>query len=140
MTPRNGVTRTVKLLRLSLLVCALASATFTAAFAQSIPIEVVQAEAAYDQQTGKPVIAFRMSPTSARAFAELTAKNVGCPASIVVDGHVMDTPIIRTPITGGAGQISGDFDIEQARSLARRLSDGTSKLTIEVVPNGSPAK
>ena len=44
------------------------------------PIEVVQAEAAYDQQTGKPVIAFRMSPTSARAFADLTAKNVGRPS------------------------------------------------------------
>jgi preprotein translocase subunit SecD len=136
----SGVTVIVKRLRLSLLVCAFAATTFTAALAQSTAIEIVDAQAAYDQMTGKPVVAFRMSPTSARVFAELTAKNVGRPASIIVDGHVMSTPIIRTPITGGAGQIVADFDIEQARSLAHRLSDGTSKMAIEIVSDGGSSK
>jgi SecD/SecF fusion protein len=122
------------------LVCAFAGTTLATAFAQTIAIEIASAEAASDLMTGKPVIAFRMSPTSARAFADLTAKNIGHPASIIVDGHVMSTPIIGTPITGGTGQISGDFDIEQARSLARRLSDGTSKLTIEIVSDGASGK
>ena len=137
---RGSVTWIVNRLRFSLLVCAFAGTTFAAALAQSIAIEVAGAEAAYDQATGKPVVAFRMSPASARAFADLTAKNVGRAAAIIVDGHVMSKPIIRTPIIGGAGQISGDFDIEGARSMARRLSDGTAKLTIEIVPDDGPGK
>ncbi len=62
MMPRCGATRTVKLLRLSRLVCAFAAATFAAALAQSIRIEVVQAEVAYDRVTGKPLVSFRMTP------------------------------------------------------------------------------
>ena len=136
----RGASSIVNGLRFLLLVCALGGVTLAAASAQSIAIEVADAAATYDQQTGKPVVAFRMSLASARAFADLTAKNVGRPASIIVDGRVMSTPIIRTPITGGTGQITADFDIEQARSLAHRLFDGTSKMTIAIVPDDAPGK
>jgi preprotein translocase subunit SecD len=138
--PRGGATSIASLLRFSLLVCAFAAATVTAALAQSIAIEVTDAALTYDQQTGKPLVTFRMSPASARAFGELTAKNVGRAAAIVVDGRVMSQPIIRTPILGGTAQISGDFSIEEARSIAHRLSDGTSKMTIEIVSDGASGK
>ena len=136
----RGVTEIVKRLRLALLVCIFTCTTLSAAFAQSIAIEIANAEAAYDQQTGKPVVAFRMSTASARAFAELTAKNVGRAAALIVDGQTISKPIIRSPILGGQGQISGDFEIEAARALARRLSDGTSKLTIEIIPDAASGK
>jgi preprotein translocase subunit SecD len=138
--PLSGATRTVKPLRLSLWVCAFAGTTFAAALAQSIPIEVVQAEATYDQVTGKPLVSFRMSPGSARAFAELTLKNVGHALAIVIDGRVISKPIIRTPILGGTGQIDGNFSAEEARAMASRLAGGAAKMTMEIVPDGSPGK
>jgi preprotein translocase subunit SecD len=136
----RGASSIVNRLRFLLLVCVFAGTTLAAAFAQSIAVEIVSAEAAYDQATGKPVVAFRMDPASARAFAELTTTNIGRPAALIIDGQVMSKPIIRSPITGGAGQISGDFDTAGAQALARRLIDHTSKLTIEIVSDGSPGK
>jgi preprotein translocase subunit SecD len=72
--------------------------------AQSIPIEVTQADVEFDVQTGDPVVTFRMTPGSTRAFAELTQKNVGRKAAIKVDGRELSVPVIREPILGGQGQ------------------------------------
>jgi preprotein translocase subunit SecD len=138
--PRGGAASLANPLRFSLLACALVAAMVTAALAQSIAINVTSAEAAYDPQTGKPVVTFHMDLSSARAFAELTAKNIGRAASVVVDGHVMSQPIIRAAMVSGTAQISGDFSIEEVRSLARRLSDGSSKMTIAIAPGGDSGK
>jgi preprotein translocase subunit SecD len=37
---------------------------------------------------------------------------------------VLSAPIIREPITGGTGQISGDFTLEEANSIAMMLRAG----------------
>jgi preprotein translocase subunit SecD len=54
--------------------------------------------------------------------------------------QVMSKPIIQSPISGGRGQIWGDFDVEGARAIARRLKDGTSKPTIEIVSDDGSRK
>jgi preprotein translocase subunit SecD len=123
----------VGLCRSILLACVLAAATITAASAQSIPIEVSEAAQDYDQRTGEPVVTLRMTPASAHAFAELTAKNVGRTAAMVIDGRVVSKPVIRTPILGGMAQISGHFTVEEARAIATALTSGTSKMQIEIV-------
>jgi len=140
-----GVTLIVKRLRLSLLVCVFANTTLAAAFAQSIAIEVADAAATHDRETGEretgePVVAVRMSPASAHAFFDLTVHNIRRAAAVIVDGHVISKPAIITPIAGGIVQIAGDLSVEEARSMARRLSDGTSKLTIEIPSDGDPGK
>ena len=53
----------------------------------------------------EPVIAFRF--TGARAFARYTAENVGRPFAVVLDDVVLSSPVIREPILGGSGQVSG---------------------------------
>jgi preprotein translocase subunit SecD len=116
---------------------ALAFSAITAAYAQSIAIEITQAEPAFDPRISEPEVAFRMSPASAQAFAEFTRRNVGRKAAIVIDGRTMSTPIIQEPILGGSGQITGDFTVEEARRMAAGLASGTSKMTIEIVPEDS---
>jgi len=101
--------------------------------AEPLAIEVVDAQAAYDQRTSDPVISFRMSPTSARAFAQFTQANVGRKFALRVDGKTVSEPVIREPILGGSGQISGHFTAEQARDIATRLLSGKSKLEMEIV-------
>ncbi|HCI47334.1 MAG TPA: protein translocase subunit SecD, partial [Rhodospirillaceae bacterium] len=43
---------------------------------------------------------------------------------IVLDGEVLSAPVIREPIVGGAGQISGNFTVQEASDLALVLRSG----------------
>jgi preprotein translocase subunit SecD len=103
------------------------------AAAEPLKIEVAAAQAAYDQRTGEPLISFKMSESSREAFAELSRNNVGRKMAVRVDGQTISAPFIREPIVGGAGQIAGQFTVQQVRDMAARLSSGASKLEMEIV-------
>jgi preprotein translocase subunit SecD len=102
--------------------------------ADPLLFDVAQANPGFDQRTNAPTVTFRFTPESARKFAQFTSENVGRAAEIRLDGKVLSRPVIREPILGGTGQISGSFTVEQARDLAARLAAGT-KLEIEAVAN-----
>jgi preprotein translocase subunit SecD len=86
--------------------------------------DLVDSQPGFDQQSGQPIVTFRFDPTGARAFGEYTAANVGAPFAIVLDGEVISAPVIRQAITGGAGQISGNFTVESSTNLAVLLRAG----------------
>lgn len=86
--------------------------------------DLVDSQPGFDQQSGVPLVTFRFNPTGARAFGEYTAANVGAPFAIVLDGEVISAPTIRQAITGGAGQISGNFTVESSTELAILLRAG----------------
>jgi preprotein translocase subunit SecD len=50
---------------------------------------------------------------------------VGRPFAIVVDDRVLSVSVIREPILGGSGQISGDLTLEDANTIAMLLRSGT---------------
>lgn len=75
-----------------------------------------------------------MTEVSRRAFAEFTARNVGQKAEYRLDGRTVTAPVIREPITGGAGQISNSaYDVEQMRRIAERLASGQATLEVGIV-------
>jgi preprotein translocase subunit SecD/SecD/SecF fusion protein len=94
--------------------------------------DLVDAQAAFDQQTNEPVVNFRLSTAGARKFGEVTQANVGRLFAIVLDSEVISAPQIREPILGGSGQISGSFSVQSANDLAILLRAGSlpAKLTI----------
>ena len=94
--------------------------------------DLVDAQAAFDARTGEPVITFRFSAEGARRFAQVTQENVGNPFAIVFDNEVLSAPIIREPILGGSGQISGSFTVQDANDMALLLRAGElpGKLTL----------
>jgi preprotein translocase subunit SecD len=104
------------------------------AAAEPLLFDIAQAEVAYDQRSGEPVVSFRFTPDSARKFAEFTQSNVGRAAEMRVDGKVLSRSVIREPILGGSGQIAGHLSRQEAQDLAARLTAGT-KLEIEAVAN-----
>jgi len=85
--------------------------------------ELVDAQPGFDQN-GRPAVNFRFNPTGARAFGEYTTANVGALFAIVLDDEVVSAPQIRTAITGGSGQITGNFDVEESTDLAVLLRAG----------------
>jgi preprotein translocase subunit SecD len=80
--------------------------------------ELTDAQAAFDQRTNEPIVNFRFNSVGARKFAQATLENVGQPFAIVLDNEVISAPVIREPITGGSGQISGSFSVQSANDLA----------------------
>ena len=94
--------------------------------------DLTDAQPGFDQRTNEPIISFRFNQSGARRFGNFTRDNVGRPFAIVLDDKVLSAPVIREPILGGSGQISGSFTVESANTLAVQLRSGAlpTKLTI----------
>jgi len=94
--------------------------------------DLVDAQVSFDQRSNEPVVNFRFNQSGARKFATITQQNVNRPFAIVLDEEVISAPVIREPITGGSGQISGNFTVDSANDLAVLLRAGAlpAKLTV----------
>ncbi len=86
------------------------------------------AQAGFDQRTNEPIVTFRFDGTGAQRFGRATQENVGRPFAIVLDDQVISAPVIREPILGGTGQISGNFTVDGANDLAILLRAGALPL------------
>jgi preprotein translocase subunit SecD len=84
-------------------------------------------------QDGRPVVSFRFDAVGARRFGDVTRRNVGEPFAIVLDNKVISAPVIREPIMGGSGIISGNFTSESARELALLLRTGALPVPLVVL-------
>jgi len=86
--------------------------------------DLVDSQPSFDSQSGQPVVSFRFNTRGAKKFGTATAANVNRPFAIVLDGKVISAPVIREPILGGSGQISGNFTVQEANDLALLLRAG----------------
>ena len=98
---------------------------------------LVDAHATYDNNSDEPVVSFRFNNAGARKFGDITAQNVGKPFAIVLDNKVITAPVIRSPIMGGSGIISGSFTTESANDLALLLRAGALPAPLKVIEERS---
>ena len=94
--------------------------------------DLTDAQPGFDSRNGEPVVNFRFNIRGGQRFGEVTSQNVGKPFAIILDGKVISAPRILGPITGGSGQISGRFTVQQANDLSVLLRAGAlpAKLTV----------
>ena len=90
-----------------------------------------------DQQSGKWVVNFTLDSVGSRRFAEVSTANTGKRFAIVLDDKVISAPVIREPITGGRGQISGNFDAKSAQDLSVLLRAGALPAPLTVIEERS---
>jgi preprotein translocase subunit SecD len=95
--------------------------------------DLVDAQPGFDQRGSEPIVSFRFNSSGARKFAEATQQNVGKPFAIVLDNKVISAPVIREPILGGSGQISGNFTVQSANDLAILLRAGALPAPLTVI-------
>jgi len=96
--------------------------------------DLTDAQPGFDsQRSGEPVVNFRFNIRGAQKFGEVTSKNVGRIFAIVLDNKVISAPRILTAITGGSGQISGHFTVEQANNLSILLRAGALPAKLNIV-------
>lgn len=90
--------------------------------------------ASYAQdQNGQPAVSFRFNPIGTKRFCDLSRENVNRLFAIVLDGEVISAPVIREPICGGSGQISGSFTLKEANDLAILLRAGALPAPLHIV-------
>ncbi|MBL8582799.1 MAG: protein translocase subunit SecD, partial [Rhizobiaceae bacterium] len=94
---------------------------------------LTDARAGFDQRTQEPNVSFKFDSAGARQFAEITTANVGRPFAIVLDGKVLSAPVIREPIIGGSGQISGSFNVQDTVVLSALLRAGALPAPLTVI-------
>ena len=94
---------------------------------------LVDAQATYNSQNNEPVVSFKFDNKGATRFGQATANNVGKRFAIVLDNQVISAPVIREPILGGTGQISGNFTAQSANDLAVLLRAGALPATLTVI-------
>ena len=103
-----------------------------------------KSEVSFDQTTYKPEIQLQFNSDGAKLFEEITARNVGKPIAIFLDGlSIIDTdgddeitlndlyaPIVKEKITGGKAVITGEMNIDKAKEIVRRLNSGALPVKI----------
>ena len=94
---------------------------------------LIRASASLDQRSGGWVVNFALDSIGTRRFADVSTKHVGRPFAIVLDNKVISAPVIREPIIGGQGQISGNFTVEEANDLAVLLRAGALPAPLTIV-------
>jgi preprotein translocase subunit SecD len=99
---------------------------------------LIDAKRTADPNSGGPVVSFRFDSAGARQFGQATKGNIGKRFAIVLDNEVISAPVIREPITGGSGIISGRFTTEEVDDLARLLRAGSAPAPLKVLEEREP--
>lgn len=112
-------------------------ATLKEAFAQFKPTNLTgkdlsRALVEFNSQNGQPAVRLDFTPEGTKKFAEITTRSVGKRVGIFLDDTPITTPVVNEPITQGTAQISGSFQLEQAKGLAIQLNAGALPVPLQV--------
>ena len=83
-------------------------------------------------QTGAYVISFTLKDAGKKIFADYTSSHVNQYLGIVLDKTVISVPVVKVPITDGAGQIEGNFTYQSANALAVQLRYGSLPVPLKI--------
>jgi len=90
----------------------------------------------YDQ-FARPAVSMTMNAAGARAWAKITAaaasKQPQGRIAIVLDNYVYTAPTVQGEIPNGNSQITGSFDLEEAKDLANVLKAGSLPAPTRIV-------
>lgn len=96
-----------------------------------------RADVSFGQTAIQSLVTLRFDEEGARIFEKLTEENVGKQLAIYLDGFPISAPVVQQKITGGQAQITGNFTIEEARDLVRRLNSGALPVPIVLLSQQS---
>jgi len=95
--------------------------------------QLSNASVAFDQTTNLPQVSLKFNGEGARLFSQVTARNIGRPVAIFLDGEIISAPTVQAEITTGEAVITGDFSIGEVRDLVTLLNAGALDVPIKLV-------
>ena len=98
--------------------------------AADISLAVETATASRDPFTALPTVEIVLTPEARKAFAKLTLEHIGDVIELRVDGELLTSPVVQSPIMDGVVVVSGALTEADANALAGRLADQASRITL----------
>lgn len=95
--------------------------------------QLKRSDISFDPTTFKPSVGLYFDSEGKDLFAELTKEYVGKRIAIFLDGAPISVPVVNEPILDGQAVISGDFSVEEAKTLAQRLNAGALPVPINLI-------
>ena len=95
--------------------------------------DLAKADLQFDSTNGNPQIGLTFTAAGAKKFEEITARNIGQPLAIFLDGAVLSAPTVQGKIAGGSAVITGTFPLEEARRFVAQLNAGALPTPISVL-------
>lgn len=85
------------------------------------PADIAGAAQDYDGDTGVPIVLVSFTESGQAKFGQAQQGRLYQPLEISIDGEVVSSPILTEIISGNRVTISGQFTVEEAAALARRI-------------------
>ncbi len=95
--------------------------------------QLERATVQFDQTTTAPIVALQFNSEGSQLFEQITSDNIGKTIAIYLDGQAISTPVVNQAISGGEAIIEGNFSLDEAKTLARRLNEGALPVPISLV-------
>lgn len=87
----------------------------------------------FDNNTGVPQVQLLFTTAGTKKFGDITSRNVGKQVAMVLDGIVLESPVVNQPILTGDAVITGNFTSAVANQLAIQLRSGALPIPLSVL-------
>ena len=94
---------------------------------------LITAKPSFDNRNNETTVNFSLDRIGSKKFARATTNNVGKRLAIILDNKIMSAPVIKEPIVGGSGVITGDFTFQSATDLALLLRSGALPAPLTII-------
>lgn len=94
--------------------------------------DLKDAQEGKDPTSGQIEVDLTFTPVGTKKFADATSANVGKRIAIILDGNVLQTPVVQEPITNGQARITGYQSLEEAHNIAILLRSGALPLKVNI--------
>jgi len=95
--------------------------------------QLSRASVDFDPNTNKPLIGLKFNNDGKQLFADITERSIGKPIGIFLDEEVISAPRVNEKISAGEAVITGDFTIQEVRSITNLLNAGALDVPIKLI-------
>lgn len=90
-----------------------------------------------NQGLSEPQVSLKFDAQGTALFADITKRDIGKRVAIYLDGQIISAPTVQSEITNGEAVITGNFTVDEAKNLVKRLNEGALPVPITLVSQQS---
>ena len=94
-----------------------------------------EAKVSLDSRFSEPYVSMTFNEEGAKRFDEITGANIKKRMAIILDNTVYSAPVIQDRISGGNAQITGNFNMDEAKDLSIVLKAGALPAPLKMLQN-----
>jgi len=85
------------------------------------------------QGLSEPEVSLKFDDEGTKLFAEITKRDIGKRVAIYLDGEIITAPTVQSEILNGEAVVTGNYTVEEAKTLVKRLNEGALPVPISLV-------